>query len=328
MKLAITLLILLSVCLFVGLWAQQQLAFKTAHDAVFIIEPGDSLQKIAQGLKQQHLIPNKTIFIVFTRLKGNAKHLQAGEFLFEKNSTQAMMIDKIVSGEVMMHSIRIGEGWTFAQIAQEINQEDAIHKTLDWNSLQTILQQLGLSEHQPEGLLYPETYHFPRNYTDAQLITLAYRNMEKFLNTAWEKRAEGLPYENAYQALIAASIIEKETAVPRELNEVAGVIVRRLQKPMLLQVDPTVVYGLGAHYDKPLTKADLKFDTPYNTYLHLGLPPTPIAVPSPAAIEAALHPAAGNALYFVAKGDGTHIFSESLAAHNKAVQEYRNQMED
>ncbi len=327
MKIVISIVVLLSIILFSGIWLSQQLCAKTNQEMIYIIEPGDSLKKIAKGLQDNHIIANDYAFIAWVYFKQDAHHLRAGEYLFEKNSTSAMVLDKIVRGDVLMHSVRIGEGWTFAQIAESLAAETALQKTLDWNSPDTILQQLDLSHHIPEGLFFPETYHFPRNYTDAALLTVAYQEMQKFLNTAWQTRAPHLPYENAYQALIAASIIEKETAVLSELKDVSGVIYRRLQKSMPLQVDPTLVFGLGAHYDKPLTKADLKQDTPYNTYLHLGLPPTPIAIPSALAIEAALHPNEGTSLYFVAKGDGTHVFTDNLAAHNKAVQDYRNQME-
>lgn len=320
----IFLLLLILGALFIGL--QQEFLVKTTQDHIYIVNPGDSLKRIAQGMQAQHIIPHAQFFILLARLKGDAQMLQAGEYLFEKNSTLPMMLDKMVKGDVLMHSIRIGEGWTFAQVAAQILAVDALSKTLDWTAFDTILQQLKLSDHKPEGLFYPETYHFPRGFTDAALLTLAYQDMQQYLNTNWQTRAQDLPYENAYQALIAASIIEKETAIASELNKVAGVIVRRLQQSMLLQVDPTVVYGLGAHYEKSLTKADLKYDTPYNTYLHLGLPPTPIAIPSPGAIHAALHPEPGEALYFVARGDGSHVFSDSLAAHNQAVQEYRNQI--
>ncbi len=285
----ILILFLLTVILS-GIYIIQQLYVKTTYDYVYIVEPGDSLNKIATNMQTQKIIPNAYAFMLLARIKGDAKLVQAGEYFFEKNSSLSMLLEKMVSGDVMMHSIRIGEGWTFAQVVMEIQAHPQLTKTLDWTNPDSILQQLALSHHKPEGLLYPETYHFPRGFTDAQLLTLAYQEMQDFLTKAWPTRTPHLPYKNPYQALIAASIIEKETSVAHELDQVAGVIVRRLKNQMLLQVDPTVVYGLGAHYDKPLTKADLKFDTPYNTYIHLGLPPTPIAIPSPKAIEAALLP--------------------------------------
>lgn len=317
-------MILLMICA-VFLWTWLQPYSRTTHDYVYIVEPGDSLKKIATGLQAQKIIPNAYTFILLAQVKGDAQALQTGEYLFLKNSTLLNILDKMVRGDVIMYSIRIGEGWTFAQVAQQIMVTNPLNKTLDWSTPDTILQQLKLSAHKPEGMFYPETYYFPRGFTDAALLILAYQDMQNFLNSHWETRASDLPYKNAYQVLITASIIEKETALASELGEVAGVIVRRLKKQMPLQVDPTVVYGLGAHYDKPLTKTDLKFDTPYNTYLHLGLPPTPIAIPSPAAVEAALHPKPGTSLYFVARGDGTHIFTDNLTEHNQAVQAYRNQ---
>lgn len=317
--------LLLSSLVVISIWLGFQFSKTTTQDYVYIVAPGDSLKKISQHLEQEHIIPHAYVFTLLAIISNDAQSIQAGEYLFEKNSTLSMLLNKMVKGEVVMHHVRIGEGWTFAQIAQQIQNTDALKKTLDWTQPNTILQQLALSDKLPEGMFYPETYTFPRGFTDAQLLTLAYNDMQHFLKQAWQMRDFNIPYQDPYQALIVASIIEKETAIQSELAEISGVVVRRLQKSMLLQLDPSVVYGLGADYTKPLTKADLKFDTPYNTYMHIGLPPTPIATPSRAAIIAALHPNAGNTLYFVAKGDGSHVFSETLVAHELAVQQYRQQ---
>ncbi len=293
-------------------------------EKTYIVERGESLQHIAKDLHEQGVIQHPMALIVLARITGKANHIQSGEYLFEKNSTLEEILGKMVKGDVIMHHLRIGEGWTFAELAAQITLHPALEKTLDWSSPETIIHQLKLGLHKPEGLFYPDTYYFPRGYTDAAFLTRAYHDMQKLVSAVWEDRAPDLPYKMTYEALIAASIIEKETAVPTEYQEIAGVIVRRLKQHMLLQVDPTVVYGLGADYSQALTHADLAQDTPYNTYLHHGLPPTPIAFPSQAAIYAAMHPANGTTLYFVANGDGSHTFTSTLEAHNKAVAAYRN----
>lgn len=297
----------------------------TVQDITYTIEPGQSLKQMAFDLKNHGVITAPWTFILLTRLSGHATDLQAGEYFFAGNSSLVDIIQQVVRGDVVMHELRINEGWTFAQVAEQILAHDAMKKTLDWSKPNTILTQLSFSEENSEGLFYPDTYYFPRGYTDATFLTHAYTRMQEFLEKSWQLRDNNLPYDTSYQALIAASIIEKETAVSDERTEISGVIMRRLQKNMPLQMDPTVVYGLGANYDKPLTHADLKTDTPYNTYLHYGLPPTPIAIPSPASIEAALHPRPGTSLYFVANGDGSHTFSSTLDAHNQAVEIYRKQ---
>ena len=185
------------------------------------------------------------------------------------------------------------------------------------------MERLGYAGQHAEGRFMPDTYHFPRGTTDVAFLQRAYETMSSRLDKEWVQRAQGLPYKRPYDALIMASIIEKETALPKERSAIAGVFVRRLERGMRLQTDPTVIYGLGKHFDGNLRRQDLSSDSPYNTYMHAGLPPTPIALPGRASLHAALHPALGDALYFVARGDGSHVFSSSLAAHNKAVRRYQ-----
>jgi UPF0755 protein len=295
----------------------------TKQNATFIIAPGESVRHIAFAMQDQGIIQDPYGFIFLAEIHRHANAIKAGEYEIQKDTPIIQIIEQMVRGDVVMHDLRIGEGWTFAQLAAQIKDEEAIKKTLDWSSTDTMLQQLSLGEGSPEGLFYPDTYFFARGYTDKEFLIHAYNRMQNFLNNAWANRSADLPYTSAYQALIAASIIEKETAVAAERGEISGVIVRRLQEGMRLQLDPTVVYGLGASYNGFLTVDDLKRDTPYNTYLHDGLPPTPIAIPSAESITAAMQPKPGVSLYFVANGDGSHTFSKTLEEHNEAVKLYR-----
>jgi UPF0755 protein len=204
-----------------------------------------------------------------------------------------------------------------------VTRHQALRNTLAGQSAEQVMTQLGHPGQHPEGRFYPDTYHFPRGEKDVDFLKRAYRRMERFLAREWEQRADNLPLDSPYEALILASIVERETALPEERPKIAGVFIRRLQKNMLLQTDPTVIYGMGEHYDGNIRRRDLEADTPYNTYLHPGLTPTPIAMPSGAAIRAVLHPEDGRELYFVATGDGGHHFSATLKEHNRAVRKYQ-----
>jgi UPF0755 protein len=223
----------------------------------------------------------------------------------------------------VQHALTIIEGWTFKQLMAAVRRHQALTQTLAGVEEQEVMSRLGLEAMHPEGWFYPDTYHFPKGTTDAEFLRRAHQRMTTFLQTAWEKRDKDLPLDSPYQALILASIIEKETGVPSERSKIAGVFIRRLRKGMRLQTDPTVIYGMGERYDGNIRRRDLVTDTPYNTYVHKGLTPTPIAMPSGMAIEAALHPEDGTALYFVATGDGGHHFSNTLEAHNEAVRKYQ-----
>ena len=219
--------------------------------------------------------------------------------------------------------VTIVEGVTFQQILAELKQTDKLQQQLAQQTLPQILAAIGITEHSnAEGLLYPDTYMFSKGDTDVALLQQAKQSMDAVINAAWQTRAEGLPYQSPYDVLIAASLIEKESAVADERPLIASVLVNRLQANMPLQFDPTVIYGLGDAYTGKLTKADMRTDTPYNTYRHRGLPPTPIAMPSKDAINAAVHPAESDYLYFVAKGDGSHVFSTNLQEHDKALRAY------
>ena len=233
------------------------------------------------------------------------------------------LLDDLVAGKVIQYALTIPEGLTFRQIMQLLRQQPELRHTLADDSPAAVMQAIGEPGQSPEGRFYPDTYHFPRGTTDVQFLRRAYRTMAGVLQQEWQARDTGLPYKTPYDALIMASIIEKETAVPAERERIAGVFVRRLEKGMRLQTDPTVIYALGQSYDGNIHRRDLSLDSPYNTYRHAGLPPTPIAAPGRDSIDAALHPAPGEELYFVARGDGSHEFSRTLEEHNRAVARYQ-----
>jgi UPF0755 protein len=289
----------------------------------FIVEPGASFKQLSGRLVNAGVIDDGFYFSVMARLRGDARQIQAGEYHLNAAMKPHDMLDMLVQGEVIQHSLTVVEGWTFRQMMAAIANNRVLNHELTTLSDEEIMARLGWPDTHPEGRFMPDTYQFTRGTTDIKFLQRAYRAMESALAEAWENRAENLPLKTPYEALILASIIEKETAVPDERRAIAGVFVRRLQKGMRLQTDPTVIYGLGERYDGNIRKRDLLKDTPYNTYTRKGLPPTPIALPGRASIEAALDPQDGDALYFVARGDGSHHFSATFEQHNKAVRKYQ-----
>lgn len=287
------------------------------------ITPGTSLKHIAEDLNQAGILPHPVYFTWLARSEGKAQAIKAGEYQFAEGMTPVQLLDRVSSGEVLLHSFTIVEGWTFAQMMVALRQQDAMVHSLSGLGDEQIMERLGYSGQHPEGRFMADTYHFPRDTTDVAFLQRAYHALEARLGEEWEQRDSGLPYQTPYDALIMASIIEKETALPEERPMIAGVFVRRLQRGMRLQTDPTVIYGLGSRFDGNLRRQDLIAESPYNTYMHTGLPPTPIALPGIAAVRAALHPAPGKAIYFVSRGDGSHEFSASLEDHNNAVRRYQ-----
>jgi UPF0755 protein len=224
---------------------------------------------------------------------------------------------------MVQYSLTLVEGWNFHQVRAALAKEEKLEQTLKGLSDSQVMDRLGHSGIFPEGRFFPDTYRFVRGMTDAELLKTAYQRLDDVLAKEWSQRAADLPYTGPYQALIMASLVEKETGVPQERGQIAGVFVRRMEIGMLLQTDPTVIYGLGDRYNGKLTRAHLKEATPYNTYMISGLPPTPIAMVGREAIHAALNPVEGTSLYFVARGDGSHVFSDDLDAHNNAVREFQ-----
>ncbi len=288
-----------------------------------IIAPGTSLRHFANELYQAGIVRHPLYLRWLANFEGKSQSIKAGEYLFEPGMTPRQLLDQVVSGAVMQHTMTIVEGWTFAQLLGSLRHQGAIEQTLIGLSQDQIMERLGHAHQHPEGRFLPDTYHFPRGTSDTDFLRRAYQAMETRLSAEWAQRDQGLPFHTPYEALIMASIIEKETALPEERPEIAGVFVRRLARGMRLQTDPTVIYGLGDRFDGNLRRRDLNSDSPYNSYMHTGLPPTPIALPGLASLHAALHPAPGNALYFVSRGDGSHEFSATLGAHNKAVRRYQ-----
>lgn len=288
----------------------------------FTISPGASIAGIAQRLEGQGVIRSSFYLQVYARLKGLAPRIQAGEYAISPDSTPRVMVEQWVAGRVIQYVLTIVEGWTFQQMLEAVANHEKIEQSLRGLDGSEIMARLGHPGEHPEGRFFPDTYHFPAGTRDLTFLKRAYQAMEKRLNQVWENRAPGLPLKNPYQALILASIIEKETGLASERRQIAGVFVRRLKKGMPLQTDPTVIYGMGESYEGFIRKRDLRTDTSYNTYTRRGLPPTPIALPGADSLAAAVNPAVGTALYFVARGDGGHVFSDTLREHNRAVRKY------
>jgi len=290
---------------------------------IFEIKKGTSFRKLARQLKQQNLIPNQRIFVLYGLLQGKADKIQAGQYELSSGRTPLQLLDQFIKGDVIQYKFSIIEGWDFRQLLTALSENEAIENTLKDLEAVAIMEHLGYEGIHPEGRFFADTYTFPNGTSDMDFLQRAYQKMEQVLAEEWSQREENLPYANAYEALIMASIIEKETGLASERDKISGVFVRRLKKKMRLQTDPTVIYGIGSAYKGNLTRKHLVEKTPYNTYRISGLPPTPIAMPGREAIHAALHPASGSSLYFVAKGDGSHFFSESLAEHSSAVKKYQ-----
>jgi UPF0755 protein len=290
---------------------------------VVIVPAGSSLLQLAQDLHDQGIIGQPRFFVMLGRELDAAHRLQAGEYTLRKGMSPRDVLALMTDGKVVQHGLTLIEGHTFHEMLARIRAHPVIGKTLDGMNDAAIMEKLGHAGEHPEGRFLADTYHFPRETTDVEFLRRVYRAMEQQLARAWEARAEGLPFADPYEALILASIVEKETGRADERPLIAGVFVRRLQKGMRLQTDPTVIYGLGEAFDGNLRRSDLLKDTPYNTYTRHGLPPTPIAMPGVAAIQAVMHPAGGDSLYFVSRGDGSHYFSSTLKEHERAVDKFQ-----
>ena len=294
-----------------------------AEGVVFEIPRGASIAAVARKLEAQNLVPGAGWLRLHARLEHGESLIKAGEYRLLPGLTPETLFALFVSGKTISYSITLIEGWSFKQMMAEIEAHPVLQKRLSGMSADAVMQQLGRGGEHPEGRFFPDTYSFPRNTTDLELLHRAYARMDQVLQDAWSRRAENLPLKSSYEALILASIVEKETGAANERGEIAGVFSRRLRKGMKLQTDPTVIYGMGDSYKGNIRRKDLREDTPYNTYVHTGLPPTPICMPGADAIAAAVNPRPGKSLYFVAKGDGSHQFSDTLKQHNKAVRQYQ-----
>ncbi len=289
----------------------------------FQVKSGDSLNRVAQHLSDLKLLKTPLWFKILALVQGQSDSLKAGEYLAPTGITGRELLAIIVKGKVQQHTLQLVEGWTFKQVFSTVCSNPAIIDTACSQNNQSVMRSLGFPGEHPEGRFFPDTYYLIRGTTDIEFLDRALKKMNRVLEKEWGNRAPNLPFSTPYETLILASIIEKETGRANERSTIAGVFVRRLQKGMLLQTDPTVIYGMGERFDGNIRFKDLREDTAYNTYVHPGLPPTPIALPGVAAIHAALHPKAGKSLYFVANGNGGHVFSATLKAHNRAVNKYQ-----
>ena len=291
---------------------------------LFDVPRGTSLRTLAKRLHEQGLIEHPTYFIALAYLQGDQGRLKAGEYALTRDMTPPRVLELLTSGRVVEYSLTLVEGWTFRQALAALDSHEVFGRGAKLSELSDaeIMAQLGRPDEHPEGLFFPDTYRFPRQTSALDILKRSLARMDRILAEEWEKRAPNLPISTPYEALILASIIEKETGLASERGRISGVFTRRLQRGMRLQTDPTVIYGMGERYDGNIRRADLREATPYNTYVINGLPPTPIALVGREAIRAALNPEAGEELYFVAKGDGSHVFSRTLDEHNQAVRRY------
>ena len=324
----LVLLLLLAALAAVIMWVQYQQFRDSAlaipeQELLYTVSPGSSLNQLAYDLSSRNIIEHPRFFILLGRDMDAARRLQAGEYILQQGLTPRTLLQQLVDGKVTQYELTLIEGHSFREMLLRIRDDPVLTQTLTNETDAGIMEKLGHPDQHPEGRFLPDTYYFTRGMTDIDFLARAWQAMHDQLTLAWEEREEGLPFETPDEALILASIVEKETGAVEERPIIAGVFVRRLQKGMRLQTDPTVIYGMGEAYDGNIRKRDLLKDTPYNTYTRAGLPPTPIAMPGVDAIYAVLHPARGKSLYFVAMGEGKHYFSNTLKQHNLAVDKFQ-----
>lgn len=289
----------------------------------YVVRPGTPLRALARDLSARGVLPEPYSLVVLAHLRGQGRMLKAGEYRFAEGITASRLLDQVVAGRVIEYPLVIVEGWNFEQVRRALAAAPKLSQTLDGVPAEEVMRRLGHPGMHPEGRFYPDTYYYSAGHTDFSILQRAFERMRARLAEEWERREPDLPYRTMDEALIMASIIEKETGRPDERTIIAGVFVNRLRKGMRLQTDPTVIYGLGAAYDGNIRTGDLRRDTPYNTYTRAGLPPTPIAMPGGESLAAAVRPARTDALYFVSRGDGSHVFSRTLEEHNAAVIQYQ-----
>lgn len=293
------------------------------NDQIHVVSPGHSLSAITRQFYKEGVLPDRVSFRLLARLTGATKRIQAGEYRFSSGMSERQILSALVHGKQVLYSLRLVEGLTFSDFMKLLAEQPKLEQTLTGLTPSQIMQRLSYGNEYPEGRFFPDTYTYTAGEKDIDILRQAYTKMQKVLQDAWDNRAENLPYKNSYEALIMASIVEKETGRPEDRNRIAAVFVNRLRRNMRLQTDPTVIYGMGSKFDGNLRKRDLQRDTPYNTYTRRGLPPTPISLPGRESIHAALHPAPTNDLYFVSRGDGSSEFSENYIDHNRAVRKYQ-----
>lgn len=288
------------------------------------VMPGSTPARVFSNLEQEGVLQRSVWLRRYWQWQKPGAILQAGEYVMEPGMTAGDLLQRMGSGAVLQRTVTLVEGWNFKQVREQLARAERLEQTLDpeW-SMQETMVHLGLEGIHAEGQFFPDTYQYTLGMSDRDILLRAYGRMQAVLEEVWAERADNLPIDSAYEALILASIIERETGVPRERGEIAGVFTRRLQIGMRLQTDPTVIYGMGDSYTGRIRRSNLREPTPYNTYTIDGLPPTPIAMPGREALQAAVNPEDGTSLYFVARGDGSHVFSDNLRDHNRAVRHYQ-----
>lgn len=307
-------------------WRQLHAPLNVVQPTTFELRPRQAFEALLRELDAAGRFRNRRqpfYLALYARWSRADSRLRAGEYALTPGTTPLALLRELLAGKPVLHELRLIEGWRFDQAWQAIQSDANLAHTLGGVGRGELMRALGLPAGDPEGQFFPDTYRFPKGTTDADFLRQAYQAMQKVLAEEWAVRAANLPYDTPAQALILASLVEKETALAKERPEIAGVFVRRLMLGMRLQTDPSVIYGLGSAFDGNLRTQDLRRDTPYNTYTRAGLPPTPICLAGRESIHAALHPDGGNALYFVARGDGSHQFSDTLEAHDAAVRRYQ-----
>lgn len=293
------------------------------ESTLYEVPRGAAFNRVMADLDERGVIADDWPFRLLARLAPKSlPQLRAGEFMLEPGMSGREMIALLSSDQVVTYSITVPEGWTFQDMRRVLAKAPKLRQRTEGLSDEQVMAELGYPGQHPEGRFFPDTYRYQKGESDLGILRRSYERMQSELSAAWESRAKDLPYDAPYEALIMASLIERETGIDGERRQIAGVFVRRLERGMRLQTDPTVIYGMGDAYQGNITRADLRRETPYNTYVIDGLPPTPIALPGRAALQAAVDPADGDSLYFVAKGDGSHHFSRTLSEHNAAVRRY------
>ena len=290
---------------------------------IYAVKPGMTLRAFTRELSSRGVLPESHSFVWLAYLTGHQRDLKSGEYRFRNGMTARELLEQIVAGRVIEYPVVLVEGWTFRQFLDAIEEAPKLTHTLIGLPPRAIMERLGHKGEHPEGRFFPDTYYYSSGQTELAILANAYDKMQKLLQQEWEKRDNNLPLRDAYEALILASIVEKETGRADERRLIAGVFVNRLRHGMKLQTDPTVIYGMGESFDGNLRLKDLRRDTPYNTYTRTGLPPTPVAMPGKESLQAVMHPVINGALFFVSRGDGSHDFSATLEEHNKAVIKYQ-----
>jgi UPF0755 protein len=318
--------VLVGLGLGVAYWQQNQALHQplnVTQEQLLDVPAGSTPTGLLNRLQTDGVIKDAFWLRLYWRFNLANESLHSGEYRMVPGMDAQALLALWQRGEVVQYSVTLVEGWNFRQVRAALGKQTKLEQTLAGLSDTELMSKIGHPDVFPEGRFFPDTYRFVRGMSDAELLKQAYKRLDEVLDEEWAKRAADVPYSDPYQALIMASMVEKETGVPQERGQIAGVFVRRLQLGMLLQTDPTVIYGLGERYNGKLTRALLKEPTPYNTYVISGMPPTPISLVGREAIHAALNPVAGRSLYFVARGDGSHVFSADLDAHNAAVREFQ-----